>query len=423
MFPQWTIWTVVMWNLLALGSRLTPGWGMNTVAEIKKLVLMLAAIFAAATSYVFLTKAADETSRLTLGLSFAFSLLLCPLLRTITKRFLMHFRIWGMQVVLYGNREEVRTLIDILHESAEIGYTPVGAYLMDQGPGTGIISGVPILTPSEDPYVFADTAILVEPKKIEQIQPHFTEQKLHQYRRVLLVPELNHDAPSLWITPRDLGGVVGTEVSSNLLDPLARSFKIAFDLVTVTLTAPILFPVLGVMALLIWLLDFQNPFFLQQRIGQEGVPFQMWKFRTMRPHAEELLQRKLAADELFREQWNDGCKIKNDPRITRLGSWLRRTSLDELPQLFNVFQGSMSLIGPRPLPLYHEQQLPERVRDLRRRVRPGMTGLWQISGRSETGNDGIVRWDSYYVRNWSIWLDLVILTRTASVVLRGKGAY
>ena len=97
--------------------------------------------------------------------------------------------------------------------------------------------------------------------------------------------------------------------------------------------------------------------------------------------------------------------------------------MDELPQVINVLRGSMSLVGPRPLPEYHHRQLPEQAQRLRERVRPGLTGLWQVSGRSEAGNEGMVRYDSYYVRNWSIWLDIVILIRTIRVVLRGQGAY
>ena len=102
---------------------------------------------------------------------------------------------------------------------------------------------------------------------------------------------------------------------------------------------------------------------------------------------------------------------------------LRRTSLDELPQLFNVLNGSMSLVGPRPLPSYHFEDLPELVQQLRNQVKPGITGLWQVSGRSEAGTAGMEKWDPYYVRNWSIWLDIVILVKTIRAVLFARGAY
>jgi lipopolysaccharide/colanic/teichoic acid biosynthesis glycosyltransferase len=148
----------------------------------------------------------------------------------------------------------------------------------------------------------------------------------------------------------------------------------------------------------------------------------MWKFRTMMPGAEQVLQSKLASDAELKQEWETNFKLKVDPRITRIGRFLRRTSLDELPQLFNVLRGQMSLVGPRPLPRYHHNELSTQVMKLRVRVRPGMTGLWQISGRSDTGNAGIERWDSYYVRNWSVWLDAVILARSVRAVVRGEGA-
>jgi lipopolysaccharide/colanic/teichoic acid biosynthesis glycosyltransferase len=143
----------------------------------------------------------------------------------------------------------------------------------------------------------------------------------------------------------------------------------------------------------------------------------------MVPNAEQKLKALLATDSALREEWEQNFKLKKDPRITKIGVFLRKTSLDELPQLINVLKGEMALVGPRPLPEYHLEQLPGNVQEIRARMRPGMTGLWQVSGRSDTGNLGMSKWDPYYVRNWSIWLDAVILVRTVRVVLFGSGAY
>ncbi len=151
--------------------------------------------------------------------------------------------------------------------------------------------------------------------------------------------------------------------------------------------------------------------------------FKTLKFRTMHKEAEKILEAKLDEDPDLREEWEENFKLKNDPRVTRTGQLLRSSSLDELPQLFNVLRGDMSLVGPRPLPAYHYYGLSEQVRLLRDRVRPGITGLWQVSGRSEVGLEGMERWDTYYVRNWSIWLDFVILFRTVRAVLQKEGAY
>ena len=140
-------------------------------------------------------------------------------------------------------------------------------------------------------------------------------------------------------------------------------------------------------------------------------------------NAEEVLQNSLKRDESLRLEWELYHKLRSDPRITPIGRILRRLSLDELPQLFNVLAGDMSLVGPRPLPDYHCEQLSDHVVQIRQRVRPGLTGMWQVSGRSNTGDDGLERFDAYYVRNWSLWLDLVILVRTVRAVFKGTGAY
>jgi len=143
----------------------------------------------------------------------------------------------------------------------------------------------------------------------------------------------------------------------------------------------------------------------------------------MVPNAEQVLQNALRTNSKLREEWEAHYKLKKDPRITKVGNFLRKTSLDELPQLINILTGDMALVGPRPLPAYHFNELPERVQRLRDQVRPGITGLWQVSGRSEAGTAGMEKWDPYYVRNWSVWLDLVIIARTFSAVLFARGDY
>jgi lipopolysaccharide/colanic/teichoic acid biosynthesis glycosyltransferase len=204
---------------------------------------------------------------------------------------------------------------------------------------------------------------------------------------------------------------------------VARIIKRSLDLLLVVLTAPVWLPLLVLIALCIWGAERKNPFFLQHRIGKAGRSFRPIKFRTMRLDAERELESALAADESLRTEWAQNCKLRNDPRVTPFGRILRRTSLDELPQVLNVLAGQMSLVGPRPLPDYHHDQLAESARTPRNRVRPGLTGLWQVSGRSATGTSGMEKWDTYYVRNWSIWLDISILARTVLAVVKGQGAY
>ncbi len=422
MTPEWAWYVSGSWIILSIGMKLTPGWGMGITETLRRISLLMFALYAGTAAALFLTKTSDNASRLTVTLAFALGGIFIPLIRIGVKRMLIRTHLWGMLVVIYGHENKTKQLISMLRESSGIGYVPIGIFLADDD-GPMSLEGIPVLSESQEPYPYAHAAILLEPSKLRDTRPEFSEQVSLNYRHAVIVPELHEHAPSLWMRPRDLGGVAGMEVSTNLLDPWSRMLKQMSEILIVLLALPIALPLIAVTAMLIFLRDFHHPFFRQTRIGSGGKPFQMWKFRTMRPDAEELLRQKLENDPDFEEEWKQAFKSKDDPRITRLGRFLRATSLDELPQFLNILRGEMALIGPRPLPLYHDETLPVQIQNLRRRVRPGMTGLWQVSGRSESGNDGIIRWDAYYVRNWSIWLDVVILVRTIYCVIQQKGAY
>jgi undecaprenyl-phosphate galactose phosphotransferase len=177
-----------------------------------------------------------------------------------------------------------------------------------------------------------------------------------------------------------------------------------------------------VLAAAILFLDGRPVFFFQRRIGMHGRPFPCLKFRTMVPDAEVRLQALLESDPAARAEWQRDRKLRNDPRVSRVGAWLRRTSLDELPQLFNVIRGEMSLIGPRPVV---EEELrrygPRAVFYLK--TRPGLSGLWQVSGRNDLDYGHRVQLDCQYVRNWSPWWDVALLLATVRAVFTRRGAY
>ena len=177
-----------------------------------------------------------------------------------------------------------------------------------------------------------------------------------------------------------------------------------------------------VIALLIHL-DNPGPiFFAHRRIGQGGREFPCYKFRTMIPDAENVLKDYLAAHPEAREEWERDFKLKYDPRITHIGAFLRKTSLDELPQVFNVIKGDMSLVGPRPIIAAEIPKYGEYFADFCL-VPPGITGMWQVNGRSDTTYEERVQMDTWYVRNWSVWIDIIYLIKTVTVVLARKGAY
>jgi undecaprenyl-phosphate galactose phosphotransferase len=213
------------------------------------------------------------------------------------------------------------------------------------------------------------------------------------------------------------------EIRNNLERPLNIFIKRCFDFIMAGLSMLFLSIPMLIISILIRV-DSDGPaIFSQERVGKNGRRFRCYKFRTMYNDAEERLERLLASDEGAREEWNKFWKLKDDPRVTRIGKFLRKTSLDELPQLFNVLRGEMSLVGPRPVTQDEIDRYYKDAAVLCFTVPPGITGLWQVSGRSSTGYDYRIALDSWYVRNWNPWLDIVILFKTIRVVLKREGAY
>jgi Undecaprenyl-phosphate galactose phosphotransferase WbaP len=219
-----------------------------------------------------------------------------------------------------------------------------------------------------------------------------------------------------------LGGVLGLEIRQQLLLPGPRLTKLSLEFALTFIIGLLMLPVIGLIALLIKL-DSPGPIFYgQTRIGRGGRYFRAWKFRTMQRNADEILAHYLYTHPEMKSCWERDHKLKHDPRITRVGRILRRTSLDELPQLLNVLKGEMSLVGPRPIVDQEVWRYAEKF-ELYTKVLPGITGLWQVSGRNDTTYEERVNLDAYYVRNWSVWLDIYIMARTVWVVIVGDGAY
>lgn len=201
----------------------------------------------------------------------------------------------------------------------------------------------------------------------------------------------------------------------------SRFIKRAMDIIGSITIILVLFPLFLVLYFLIKK-DGEDVIYSHERIGRDGKVFKCLKFRTMVVNSQEVLEELLNNDPIARAEWEKDFKLKNDPRITKVGHFLRKTSLDELPQLFNVLKGEMSLVGPRPI----VQEELVRYRDdvsYYLMVKPGITGLWQVSGRNDVDYDTRVYLDSWYVKNWSLWSDIIILLKTVNVVLGRKGAY
>jgi undecaprenyl-phosphate galactose phosphotransferase len=194
------------------------------------------------------------------------------------------------------------------------------------------------------------------------------------------------------------------------------------DLLATTVGGVFVLPIILVLCLLVWLETRGSIFYADKRLGKDAKLFPCLKFQTMVPDAEALLQRMLATDEELREEYRTYHKLRNDPRVTHVGRFLRKTSLDELPQLWNVLRGEMSLVGPRPYLPRESAEIGSTQKEILR-VMPGMTGPWQVSGRNDTSFQERVSMDASYVHNWSMWIDIVLVARTVKILVFRAGAY
>jgi lipopolysaccharide/colanic/teichoic acid biosynthesis glycosyltransferase len=287
------------------------------------------------------------------------------------------------------------------------------------------VEGVPVVGGLELAAVLAHrlgigTVVIAMPEMDSAAVLNLIERFGDSYTNVLVIPDLfnlaHFGAPT-----RYLGGVLGLEVQRQLMRRGPRFAKRLMDVTLTVFGGLCILPLLVLLSILIKLDSAGSPFYMQRRLGQDGVRFRALKFRTMHVDAHARLAELLANDAELRAEYEQFHKLSRDPRITRVGRFLRKYSLDELPQLWNVVKGEMSLVGPRP---YLETEIPEmhQKEAIVLRVRPGLTGIWQVTTRNESTFEERVNLDVEYVRNWSPWLDLYILARTVGVVVAGTGS-
>lgn len=378
-------------------------------------------------SYVFRL----ETARGYVGIALPIGLAGLLLARWLLRQHLSVDRQRGTsmsKLMLLGGPGAVAHLAKQLTQSKDAGYLPVAAYTPGQQnvgrnewghslPNLGSVpetaSIIEAIERCGADAVAVSAGVQLHPQILRQLGWELAARNVG----LIMAPALT-DIAGPRIHTQQVAGLPLIHVTTPSLEGGQRVAKRLFDLIVSGLLIVVTSPLMTAVALLVKL-DSKGPaLFRQQRIGIEGVPFAMLKFRSMVVDAEEQLNH-------LKEQ-NEGSgllfKLKDDPRVTRAGRFLRKYSIDELPQLFNIFMGSMSLVGPRP-PLPKEVDAYER--DVRRRllVKPGLTGLWQVSGRSNLSWQDSVRLDLYYVENWSLAGDLVIILRTVRAVFRSTGAY
>jgi len=364
-------------------------------------------------------------------ISFIFSTVILLTARSITHWLLHVTRLRGVPAVIYGSGSTGKMVVDSLLRNIRTGYVPV--LILDNENGGG---GAPV---GADDYrevpIIHDTSIGPEIVKRYNIKmamvampdldnkslKHIMNTSVSAFRYSAYIPDFVN-ATNIWMSVRDFGGILGLATSNKLKMAWNLWIKRFMDLVIVIFGGILISPFLLIIALLIKISSPGSVLYGHKRLGMNGKHFTAYKFRSMVMDAQERLQKLLESDPEIKKEWEKNHKLQNDPRVTAIGRFLRRTSFDEFPQLINILKGEMSLVGPRPIV---DEEVSRYGEDFNRifSVKPGMTGMWQVSGRSQTDYADRILYDTYYLQSWSVWLDMWILFMTFGTVIRGRGAY
>ncbi len=413
---------LVYLNLCDLYSRKMQSW--RIIAGIFKanLYAILSGVLV-----LYVVQTAATTSRLYMVLLWFFGFIFIVLFRFTLRHVFDWMHLFEEPVLLIGAGLTAGILLAHIKSDIGLNYNVIG-YLEDFKPNEKVAKQIPQLGK------FADAERIIRKTGVQHVlvtAPGLTQEKLQDivYRMQPLVKSIAYipDTGTMPLSNMEMeslvdGHLVMLRMRNNLKNKWNRLIKFGFDW-SITLVGTIcILPILIVIGLWIYH-DSPGPvIFKHKRVGRGGNEFYCYKFRSMVADADVKLKELLESDPEARAEWDRDFKLKHDPRITKSGAFLRKTSLDELPQIFNVLKGEMSLVGPRPIIQAEVSRYGKFINDYFM-VRPGITGMWQTSGRNDIDYEERVQMDTWYVRNWNIWFDVVLLWRTFKVVLGGKGAY
>ncbi len=430
-----------------LYTKRLPFW-----IEVESILKALTLAFFSAVAFIYIIGLGDVVSRAMVIMIWFLNLFLIPTFRHYGKKLLLRINVWNCPVLIVGNVFTTSLLQRAFTRERTMGYEVIGSIEVPE---------------EEKPCNRGESGEGCDGKALEQGRLNFgdADQRLtrlgsvHEAEEIIkktkvqdviiavsgiepnnLVDLTNRFQPlvnNLFIMPNlfgiTLNGIdlvylfeeqaIFLQIKNRLKSPLSRAVKRLFDLTAGSLAFLLSLPVILIAALLIKL-DSPGPvFFVSERIGQQQKKIFTYKFRTMYLESDQILARHLSTDETARREWEEYRKLKTyDPRVTRVGRLLRKFSIDELPQIFNVLRNEMSLVGPRPYLPSEREQIGSWAPDIHV-TKPGITGLWQVSGRNELSFDSRLRLDAWYVKNWSLWLDTVLMLKTVRVVLKSDGAY
>lgn len=377
-------------------------------------------------SFVSIFKIHDKTSRLVIFTTGFIGLLTLPIFRLFVRILIKKSLNLKRNVLIIGVTENTPLIIKNLRSDLLYSYNIIG--IIDDNNKGRYIEGFKVHGSINNIHRY------IKYLKVTDIFIDLPEDYFIQSQD--LVNSLQRSVDRIFLVPNIYGiPVMGLEmhyflnqqffileIKNNLNNFVNKAVKNILDVLLSIVLIVIFFIPMIIISILIKL-DSEGPiFFTQMRVGKDGKLFKIYKFRTMYINADKILEDHIKKNPNLLEELNKYWKIKDDPRVTRVGKFLRKTSLDELPQLFNVLKGDMSLIGPRPY-LPEEIEKVGNLKNLILEVKPGITGLWQVSGRNEVDYKYRSNIDAWYVRNWELWLDIIILIKTIIIVIKREGAY
>ncbi|MBW6466268.1 MAG: undecaprenyl-phosphate galactose phosphotransferase WbaP [Brevefilum sp.] len=415
------VFFVIFTVILAWLNGLYPGFGLAAVQEMQKVlyVVGLAAVFLGV--ILFLQQLGMAFSRMIFVLTWFLSALFMMLGRFAIRNRFSRFPWWGIPMIVIGSQDRIAPVIEKLLQTRRLGFRPV--YYFDPG----VMADQPIsgVLPLNNQQALKDLVIQSKIQHVVLTDPvaDFDLVEFEWMRDVFPnILFILDSAPfgSLWVRTIDVHGTLAIETSYHLLNKQETIIKRVLDMILTLMLLLVSWPIFILLAALVRL-DSKGPvLYTQKRLGQDGEAFDSYKFRTMYEDADEKLHELLASDAEADREYQEYHKLTNDPRVTRVGRVLRRYSLDEMPQFINVLKGDMNLIGPRS---YLPRELPDMgtYAKIILKVKPGITGWWQVMGRNETSFKERLQLDEYYISNWSIWLDLYVIIKTAWVLIRGEG--
>ncbi|MFN7728750.1 MAG: undecaprenyl-phosphate galactose phosphotransferase WbaP [Bdellovibrio sp.] len=417
---------LIRFYMKGLHSKRLPFWD-----ELRQILLTV--IYLAALNGIVVLIAKWPFSRVLWLTSWSLCLLLIPWFRSLTRRLLVRLGLWARPTVIIGAGDTAWSTMTALKSEPGLGFEVLKFLVLENSIDAGLkSSGYKIEQVQKEELV---SSLLKLKDENPNLQVIIALEQSDSQSASMLLERLSLFFNDVYLVPSLVGlplfgmdaqhffshEVLLLRSKNNLGFRPQYVMKRTFDLVAAGLG------LIAISPLLLWIAlsirkSGRGILFRQPRVGHKGQTFYCFKFRTMVPDAEKVLNDLLERDPVAKKEWLEKTKITNDPRVTPIGHFLRKTSLDELPQLINVLTGDMSLVGPRPILLHEVEKYGPRL-SFYKNVKPGITGLWQVSGRSDTEYSNRVHLDTWYVKNWSLWYDIAILFKTVRVVFKREGAY